>query len=114
MLQKRLIISRVKYKDSYVPKIRLSAFWLCQVGFDIGRDVILDYKKDYISLKLANSSNPNTFNITVGSAKTKTTNLAVPHIEVRGIWFNDIGFNIGDTALINATHGHIEIIPLKP
>lgn len=115
MLQKTLKISRVKYNGSYVPKIRLSAFWVNDIGFECGKKLKLDYSREHITLQLFDDINAfesqTCFKLNVISIRGK--NASIPCIDIRGLWLSEIGFKIGDEVLINTGFGIIDIVPLK-
>lgn len=115
MLQKTLKISRVKYNGSYVPKIRLSAFWVNDIGFECGKTLKLDYSKEHITLQLFGSINAlelqTCFKLNVTGIRSKSA--SIPCIDIKGLWLSEIGFKIGGEVLINTDFGIIDIIPLK-
>jgi hypothetical protein len=116
MFKNTLKISRLKYRDSYIPKIRISALWLNDMGFSIGTKYLMDYSREHITLKLLDNSNIHNefyFKSDVKTTTNKYKTISIPSIDIGGIWFSEIGFNIGDNVLITSEFGTINITTIK-
>jgi hypothetical protein len=116
-MKKRILkVSKLRYNESFVPKIRLSGLWLNKIGFMSGNQVEIDYSRECLKLNLFDP------NSTLGeekSYKLKIFNSSggkdriVPEIRLYGLWLGEIGFKIEDKILVTSDFGVINIALLK-
>lgn len=101
------------------PRIRLAGFWLEELGFTADCLATVEYAKGQIAIK-RQGSGIDTYNQVVKSIRTSQTRLLqvktevhnkkrTAHLEVKGFWLEEWGFQIGSVILVQYTYGLIKI-----
>lgn len=122
MTTRTLKVSKLKYNDSFVPKIRLNGLWLNELGFSSRAQFLLDYSMEHLKLRLFDSNKAfekeSSFKSLVSTSSGGRSSdgkiRIVPCVKLYGIWLSEIGFKIEDKVIVNSDYGVIEIILLKP
>jgi hypothetical protein len=101
------------------PRIRLAGFWLEEIGFTADCLATVEYAKGQIIIK-RQGVGINTYNQVVKSIRTSKAKLLqvkaglhnkkrTAHLEVKGFWLEELGFQIGSVIVVQYTYGLIKI-----
>ncbi|MDP4093570.1 MAG: hypothetical protein Q8920_09435 [Bacillota bacterium] len=116
-----LIVGSAKTKDikRRRPRIRLSGFWLNEIGFKPDSLISIMYESNTINLRLVGTGMETYQNLVKGILKRNhgllqvknevSNNKKTPHLEVKGYWVEDLGFKVGDVILVQSEFGVINI-----
>lgn len=116
-----MVVGSAKTKDirRRRPRIRLSGFWLNDIGFTCDSLIEAEYSRECIALKLEGSG-VDTYNRVVkgllrhnmGLLQVKgeiKNNKRTPSIEVKGFWLEEYGFKVGSVIVVESEQGCITI-----
>ncbi len=102
------------------PRIRISGFWLNEIGFEIGSIVTSHYENGRITLKLEGKG-LDTYNRVVKTLidsndsdllqvrKDYVNNKPTPNIQMNGYWLDNYGFHIGSVIIVIFNYGFLDI-----
>lgn len=101
------------------PRIRLAGFWLEELGFTADCLATVEYTKGQISIK-RQGVGIDIYNQVVKSIRISQTGLLqvktevhnqkrTAHLEVKGFWLEELGFQIGSVIVVQYTYGLIKI-----
>lgn len=101
------------------PRIRLSGFWLNEIGFEYDNLVSAEYGTGSIVLKLQGKGTETYSKVVKGLLKNKSGLLQVNHefknkkqtihLDLKGFWMEDYGFKIGSVIVVKSEYGVINI-----
>lgn len=116
---KIMVVGSVKGSLRRRPRIRLSGFWLDEIGFNYNRLATADYESGQIIIKLQGSGADTYSQVVKGVLASKGGLLQVrlewhgkqkePHLEINGLWLEDFGFTIGSIMAVKLEYGLITI-----
>lgn len=118
---KIITVSRAKAKGSKMhrPKISFAGLWLNEIGFEANNLATLKYEHGSMEIKLQGSG-IDTYSRVIKSVRASKIGLlqvreaihnkkCTPHIEVKGFWLEQLGFQIGSVLLVQYEYGLIDI-----
>lgn len=109
--------AKTKVVNKRRPRIRLSGFWLNEIGFEGGKLAAAQYDHGSILIRAHNSDNYR--NLVRGAVKEKSGLFQVrqtthnrkltPHLELKGFRLELLGFAIGSVIAVRYEYGFIKI-----
>lgn len=101
------------------PRIRFAGYWLNDMGFSPDSLVMATYNQEVIDLKVVGYG-PDAYKSIVKQVRTNRAALLqvreeihnkkkTPHLEVKGVWLENLGFKIGSLIVTRIDYGHIQI-----
>ena len=102
------------------PRIRISGFWLTEIGFQTDSIVTSHYENEKITLKLEGKG-IDTYNSVVKTLigsnnssllqvrKDYVNSKPTPNIQMKGYWLENYGFNIGSVIIVSFKYGFLDI-----
>lgn len=102
------------------PRIRISGFWLNEIGFEIDSIFTCLYENGKITLKLEGKG-VDTYNRAVKSLigsnnsgllqvrKDYVNNKPTPNIQMKGYWLDNYGFHIGSVIIVSFKYGFLDV-----
>jgi len=120
MERKVIVVSSLKsHVERRSPRIRLSGFWLNDIGFESDSLVSGNYENGSITFNLQGKGVETYSKIVKGLLKNRAGLLQVyshyankklvPYLEVSGFWLNNFGFEIGSVIVVQYEYGVINI-----
>ena len=119
MTTKVMVVGSAKDTRTHKPRIRITGFWLDEIGFTCDSLATADYEPGQIIIKLQGSG-IDTYSRVIKEVREGQSGLLQvkpafhnkkrsPHLEIKGVWLEDFGFAIGSVFVVQAEYGEINI-----
>ena len=119
MTTKVMVVGSAKDTRTHKPRIRITGFWLDEIGFTCDSLATADYEPGQIIIKLQGSGIDTYSRVIKEVLASKGGLLQVrlewhnkkktPHLEIKGLWLENFGFTIGSVIILQIEYGVINI-----